>query len=148
MINAQDRLAELDTVLEYMDDGDWVKIPDNVIFYIKENKNKDHDWKYDESKSLEDQDLHKDTFSLLTFISYKYIATPKEKEKMKELFQENTNILSEKYSVDNIFKQPETKIENIIEETSTETVALVPTTKETIFSKIISFFKNLFNKNK
>ena len=51
MINLKDRLSELDVLLNYIDSEDWVKIPDNIIFYIKENKNKEYDWKYDETRS-------------------------------------------------------------------------------------------------
>ena len=73
MVKLCDRLSELDVLLNYIDPEEWVKIPDSVIFYIKENKNNEYVWEYDETKSLEEQDLSKDTFSLLTFIMYKYI---------------------------------------------------------------------------
>lgn len=152
MVNIQDRLVELDAVLEYMDDSDWVKIPDKVIFYIKENKSKDYTWTYDESKSLEDQDIHQDTFSLLSVISYKYIATEEEKEQMKAIFQENTDLLNEKYSADNLFKQPEKDVEDISsteivsEETVSNSESLTVVKSESIFDKIKSFFKNLFKK--
>ena len=148
MINISDRLTELDVILEYMDNSDWSKIPDDIIFYIEENKNNNYVWVYDETKPLEEQQIHKDTFALLSYIAYKYIATPEEKEQMKKIFQENTDILNEKYSVDNLFNKSKTNIideSTIAKNISSETTAIVPIKKESIFYKIKAFFKKLFN---
>ena len=152
MINLKDRLSELDVLLNYIDSEDWVKIPDNIIFYIKENKNKEYDWEYDETKSLEEQNLNKDTFSLLTFIMYKYIASEEEKQEINLLVNESTEELKQKYDVNNIFKkntEEKQEISNSQENSSiSEQTALVKIDekKENLFSILISFFKRIFKK--
>lgn len=152
MINLKDRLSELDVLLNYIDSEDWVKIPDNIIFYIKENKNKEYDWEYDETKSLEEQNLNKDTFSLLTFIMYKYIASEEEKKEINLLVNESTEELKQKYDVNNIFKkntEEKQEISNSQENSSiSEQTALVKIDekKENLFSILISFFKRIFKK--
>ena len=152
MINLKDRLSELDVLLNYIDSEDWVKIPDNIIFYIKENKNKEYDWEYDETKSLEEQNLNKDTFSLLTFIMYKYIASEEEKQEINLLVNESTEELKQKYDVNNIFKkntEEKQEISNSQENSSiSEQTALVKIDekKDNLFSILISFFKRIFKK--
>ena len=151
MINLKDRWSELDILLNYIDSEDWVKIPDNIIFYIKENKNKEYDWEYDETKSLEDQNLNKDTFSLLTFIMYKYIASEEEKQEINLAVNEITEELKQKYDVNNIFKEDEEEkqdLTNSQEESVSEQTSLVEIDekKENFFSVIKAFFKKIFKK--
>ena len=148
MINLSDRLSELDVLLDYIEPEEWLKIPDNVIFYIKENKNKEYNWKYDEDKSIEEQKLNKDTFALLTFLMYKYIATEEEKKKINVLVDEVTEELKKKYDVSNIFKEKSTMVASHEENFMPEQTALVKVDikKENFFNAIMEFFKKIFKK--
>jgi len=151
MINLKDRLSELDVLLNYIDAEDWLKIPDDIIFYIKENKNKEYNWEYDETKSLENQNLSKDTFSLLTFIMYKYIASEEEKKEINLLINEITEELNKKYDLDNIFKktsEENKKISSLEEITVSNETSLIKIDEnnKSFFSIILSFIKKFFKK--
>lgn len=149
MINLADRLSELDVLLDYIDSEEWVKIPDDIIFYIKDNKNKEYNWEYDKTKSLEEQNLNKDTFSLLTFIIYKYVASEEEKKEINLLVNEITEELKQKYDLDNIFnKKNEQHVINSQPNSSTNETALmiIDEKNETFFGIIISFIKKFFKK--
>jgi len=151
MINLKDRLSELDVLLNYIDAEDWLKIPDDIIFYIKENKNKEYNWEYDETKSLENQNLSKDTFSLLTFIMYKYIASEEEKKEISLLINEITEELNKKYDLDNIFKktsEENKKISSLEEITVSNETSLIKIDEnnKSFFSIILSFIKKFFKK--
>ena len=149
MTNFKDRLSELDVLLDYIDSEEWLKIPDDIIFYIKDNKNKEYNWEYDRTKSLEDQNLHKDTFSLLTFIIYKYVASEEEKKEINLLVNEITEELNKKYDVDNIFKNKnEQNVRNSQPNSSTNETALIVLDEKnkTFFGRIISFIKKFFKK--
>lgn len=149
MINLADRLSELDVLLDYIDSEEWVKIPDDIIFYIKDNKNKEYNWEYDKTKSLEEQNLNKDTFSLLTFIIYKYVASEEEKKEINLLVNEITEELKQKYDVDNIFKKKnEQHVINSQPNSSTNETALIVIDEKnkTFFGRIISFIKKFFKK--
>lgn len=151
MINLKDRLSELDVLLNYIDAEEWLKIPDEIIFYIKDNKNKDYNWEYDETKSLENQNLSKDTFSLLTFIMYKYIASEEEKKEISLSINEITEELNKKYDVDNIFKKTSRENKNISSSkeitVSNETSLIkIDENNKSFFSIIISFIKKFFKK--
>ena len=151
MINLKDRLSELDVILNYIEPEEWLKIPDDVIFYIKENMNKDYKWEYDKTKSLENQNLNKDTFSLLTFIMYKYVASEEEKKEISLLINEITEELKQRYDVNNIFKKTNEENKNISDSqeiyTSNENALIkIDEKKQSIFSIIISFIKKFFKK--
>jgi len=148
MTNLGNRLAELDILLNYVDSEDWAKIPDDIIFYIKENKNEDYEWQYDESKSLEEQDLSRDTFSLLTYIMYTYVATDEERQQLDEIIEENTKSLEEKYDPSKIFGDASQKAVSHHDEEELEKIeaSLIESEKEqkSLFTKIVEFFKKLF----
>ena len=55
MVKIQDRLYELDILLNYIDTQDWLKIPDEIIFYIKNNKSTTYAWQYNEDIPFEEQ---------------------------------------------------------------------------------------------
>ena len=67
MIDYNKRLVEVDEVLKYLSEEDLAKIPDDIRQLIKENKDKDYVWKYDETKPLKDQNLNRDTIAFLSF---------------------------------------------------------------------------------
>lgn len=133
MVKLCDRLSELDVLLNYIDPADWIKIPDEVIFYIKENKNDEYIWEYDVNKSLEDQNLSKDTFSLLTFIMYKYIATAEERKEMEHLLDENI-----KNDLENTETTEIKKDVNLIK---------IDENRENFFSRLLVRIKQIFKKN-
>ena len=50
MIDYAKRLVEVDEVLSYLSEENLNKIPEEVRNIIKENKDKDYTWKFDETK--------------------------------------------------------------------------------------------------
>lgn len=151
MVKIRDRLYELDILLNYLDNQDWLKIPDEIIFYIKNNKNTEHTWYYDEDIPFEDQKIPIDTMTLFSYIAYKYIANDSEKEEMKKIFDENAKKQKEQYNFDNIFKQEiaePVSQQTFSSATDSQEQAMVVLDDEEIsfFQKIKNFFKKLFSK--
>ena len=50
-------LVQLDEVLSYLSTDNLEKIPYEVRHSIKQQKDKEYDWEYDESKTLKEQEL-------------------------------------------------------------------------------------------
>ncbi len=152
MTKIRDRLYELDILLNYISDTDWLKIPDEIIFYIKENKNSEHTWYYDEDVPFEDQQIHIDTMTLFSYLAYKYIANDFEKEEMKKIFDENSKKQKEPENIENIFKQE--IVDEPISKTSfsdtsnqvEESMIVLDDEEVSFFDKIKNFFKKLFSK--
>ena len=64
MIGYKKRLVEVDEVLDHLSEENLSKIPLEIRQAIKENKDKNYVWKYDETKELKDQGLSKDTIAI------------------------------------------------------------------------------------
>lgn len=148
MVKLCDRLSELDVLLNYIEPEEWVKIPDNVIFYIKENKNNEYVWEYDETKSLEEQNLSKETFSLLTFIMYKYIASNEERKEIEKLLEENIKSYQQmdKTAEDIVSRKENENVEILSEQKETNLIK-IEEKNETFFKRILASIKKIFKIN-
>lgn len=147
MVDIDKRLTELEYVLKKLDNKYLQNIPQEVWNYINENKDRDYIFEYDESKKLEEQKLHLDTVSMLTYINIEYLLEGEQKKEMILLLREDETIAEkqkrEKYNPDNIFKNynKENKIEeNIIK----DEVAMIEY-KGVLFQKFINKIKSIFH---
>ena len=71
MIDYNKRLVEVDEILSYLSEEELLRIPEDVRKIIKENKDKDYIWKFDETKELKDQGLSRDTIIILSYFNSK-----------------------------------------------------------------------------
>ena len=149
MIDYNKRLVEVDEILNHLSEENLQKIPDDVKQLIKENKDKDYVWKYDETKELKDQNLSRDTIVFLSYINMEYLLNEKQKEYMQKLHELNERKLEEEkanqYSADDLFKKSNLKEEKKQYEEQTKQYALV-VYKESFFKKMINRIKSLFTK--
>ena len=144
-------LVELEEVLNHLDGNDYNKIPNELIDAIKSNKDKTYEWKYDETKSLKEQELDRNTIAMLSYINSEYLLNEDEKELMKKIYDMNEQKAEEekrkKYNPDNLFENKQNNKMATNEETSeTEELSLVEIKEEKWYQKVISYIKNLFKK--
>lgn len=134
---------EVIEILKYVPDEDVAKIPEEKLNFYKENMDIDYDYKIDEEKKFEEQEMSDITKAVLANIFRDYWATPyqrerilaKEKYDLEKLEEEKR----EKYNPDDIFKNRNK--ENTIEQNNNLPIEMK---KEKFFKKIISFFKKVF----
>ncbi len=120
-----------------------MKIPDSIIRYIKENLNPQYKWNYDEEKSVADQEVSKDTFSLFLFILDKYVATPEEKKELHAILKENTAYLNQHFSA----SEQLVNLHPINKPTSEQqTVNTAIAKKDSFWIRIKQKFRNLFHR--
>ena len=93
---------------------------------------------------------------MLALINYKYFSDEAQKEELKKIYEENDKKaeqeLRDKYHTDDIFgnKEKAEKAEEVPEDIAgdhaeeTQETALVEV-KETVITKIVNFFKELFH---
>ena len=145
MIDYKKRLVEVDEILNHIAFVDYEKIPINIRNIIHENKDTNYKWQYDETKELKNQNVSKDTIAIISYLNTKYILNETQKNFMTQQYKINQSILEnerrKKYTPEDIFKNKkikknETKQENLPIEIK----------KRTFFSKLIEFFKKMFNK--
>ena len=146
MIDYNKRLTEVSEILKYLDEEDYNKIPKDFIELIENNKDKEYEWQYDETKSLKEQDVSRDTIVILSYINMEYLLNDEQKELMKKIYELNDEkrrqeekTSDDKVGAEDLFEN-DIKQYNIEKEEIDETAPLVP--------KNNSFFKRLVNKLK
>ena len=140
MIDYDKRLVEVDEILDLLPQDDLSKIPEDIREMIKDNKNKEYEWKFDKEKELKDQELNRDTIVILSYLNMKYLLNKEQKELMGKIYKLNEvkaeKIKEEKYKADDLFK------DNNIETDNQNTQMILY--KENIFMKLFKRIKNLF----
>jgi len=143
------RLVEVDEILNYLSEDDLLKIPQDVRKAIKENKDKEYIWNYDETKPLKEQEVSRDTIAILSYLNMEYLLNEEQKDFMKQLHNANEKKLEdsglEKYGVENLFKEAEIEQEDLKEAKKSQELSLVEN-KESFFTKIIKNIKKIFGR--
>ena len=114
--------TEMLEVIKYIPDSEFDKIESDFIEILYQEHDIFYDFKLDESKKLDEQELLPETYDMMAYVYRKYLCNEDEKEEFKE----------------NLFKNPfeveEIKVEEI------KSIAVEE--KKSIFKKIFEFFKS------
>ena len=101
--------AEIDEILNLLEDDYREMVPKKVRDFLKEEKMKDYHPEIDIEKPLIEQNLKRETMVLLAILNLNYWC---ENEEEKQSFlnelnknEEEKNELEEKYNPDNLFKK-------------------------------------------
>lgn len=101
------RLVEVEFILKLLNEENLRKIPNELWNYIVEYKDKDYKFDYDNSKTLNENNLHIDTISMLTYINTEYLLEEQQKSEILDLIKQDQKIAEEnkrkKYNPD-VFK--------------------------------------------
>lgn len=121
-------------VLEILKDAppeDIAKIPKELLEALENKKDKDYKFETNSYMSFENEDISETARAMLMGIFREYIMKPQE-DKPKQEFENNVEI--------------ENNIEEIAHQNKEqEQLALVEVKKESLYRKIINFFKKLFH---
>lgn len=130
-------LVELDEILEHLNDEELKKIPYEIRNSIKDNKDKQYHWTYDETKKLNEQKMDRMTIAMLSYLNMEYLLNKRQKEFMGKLHRLNKEEKMKQYDLDDLFKNE--KIDDKKEMT-------VPIKQEKCYKKIFLFIKRIFKK--
>ena len=137
--------AEVDAILELLEDEYVNRIPAQVREFFKKEKNKEYILNIRSDIGLDGQKIKAETISLLTLLQINYLCDSEEerKEILKEL-QENDRLKEEesreKYNPDDIFKNRNNKLEK------EENVAMVEYKEPSFIRRILDRIKILFKR--
>lgn len=136
------RLVEVEYILKKLDDKYIKKIPQEIWNYIKDNKDKNYVFDYDDNKSLVEQNLNIDTISILTYINMEYLLSEEQKKEMKEILRKDEAIAEQEkaklYNPDDLFKNKK--------ETKEQEVAIVEVKEHKWYKKVFDFFRKILKK--
>lgn len=146
--------TEVHTILDYIEEEDYNKIPQEVIDVIEENQNQDYEYEMNEDVDIFSQPMLPETKAILFNFFRDYWATPEQREKIKRMQREERQKIEEKKKLEfdnyDIFKttSSDTKEnynnENATEATNSEKTSLIELKKESFFIKIINKIKAFF----
>ena len=134
--------VEINVILENTSPEIVSKIPKKFIVFLKEIASKNYIFKYDNTKSLEEQNIKPKTKCLLALIYKDFLCEPQEKQEYINHISLVTEKIEqrkrEKYNPDNIFNNRSSNNipENNNEENSIE--MRIVEFKEPIFKRIIN----------
>jgi len=138
--------AEVNAILNYMDEKYIIKIPRKLRDFFKENS-LDNNVVFNPKISIENQNLQKETISILAMLNLNYWCESEEhkqelinKYKQQDIIKEEK--LRELYNPDNIFENR--KFSNEVMEES-QNVGIISYNKHW-YSKISNFFSKLLRK--
>lgn len=124
-------------VLEILKDAppeDMAKIPKELMEALENKKDKDYKFETNLYMSFENEDISETARAMLMGIFREYIMKPQEDEPKQE-FENNVEIENNIEDIDHQNKDKEQE----------EQLALVEVKKESLYRKIINFFKKLFH---
>ena len=117
---------------------DMAKIPKELMEALENKKDKDYKFETNSYMSFENEDISETARAMLMGIFREYIMKPQE-DKTKQEFEEDVELE----------ENTENNIEDIVhqnkDQEQEEQLALVEVKKESLYRKIINFFKKLFH---
>ena len=147
-VQTQEIYSEVYSILNLLGESYIKKLPVSLFNMIKEEKRQDYNPKYDSIINLEQQNIKRETLSMIALFHLNYWCnSDEEKNELKTLFKTNEEKhqaeIREKYNPDNLFKKRSLQQE---ESTITNEVAMVEY-KEPLFKRIINKIKIIFHIN-
>ncbi len=143
MIDYNKRLVEVDEILKHLSKNDYEKIPKEIKEVIRENKDKEYQWKYDEKKKLKEQKVSDDTIAILSYINMEYLLNKEQKAFVEKLHQINDqNHIKKEIFTETKYDKKElfTKKNNDKKEQSKQILVLEH--KENIFKRLLTKILN------
>ncbi len=146
---------EIDVIIGHLNEEDKNKIPKDFIEMIEFKMDKNYVFNYDITKRLDEQDVLRETLSILAYIYINYIGKYNEVKQIKAQFQKdiiqhevNKKALYDKKNsnVDMFNKTSNVNKNNntVNPEKFEQEVSLMDSKQDKWYSKIVSFFKNIF----
>ena len=150
-LDTQEMYSEVYSILNLLGNNYIAKLPKSLFKMIEEEKSSTYNPQYSEDKSLNEQNIKRESLSMIALFHLNYWCNSnEEKEQLKQLFKNNEEKhqaeIREKYNPDKLFKNR--KQENITEsQPFINNVAIVKYKEKNFLQKIFDKIKYLFKKN-
>lgn len=147
-VQTQEIYSEVYSILNLLGESYIKKLPVSLFNMIKEEKRQDYNPKYDSKINLEQQNMKRETLSMIALFHLNYWCnSDEEKNELKTLFKTNEEKhqaeIREKYNPDNLFKKRSTQQEEYV---VTNEVAMVEY-KEPFLKRIFNKIKRMIHIN-
>lgn len=154
MISDANMYAEVFEILGCMNKQEVMRIPVNILEFIKQERSKTYQTRIDKNDLFNPDNVDQRTINLLAWIMINYMADEEEKNKLIEFGKENDRqsefAKEKKYSINIFENENRVKIESkeietiIVEDTDSKNKQLIVPKKRSIFNEIANVFKSIF----
>lgn len=143
--------VELNEIINHLNTNLKDKIPKKTLEAINNAKDKNYQFKYDNTQSLSKQKLLPETISLLSIIYSDYLCSEEEKKKWDEYdkfeLRKLEEIKQQKYNTNNLFQQQRNVTSNVnIADLNNNKLQIISSEKQSFWSKIKRFIMKIFRK--
>ena len=143
--------VELNEIINHLNTNLKNKIPKKTLEAINNAKDKNYQFKYDNTQSLSKQKLLPETISLLSIIYSDYLCSEEEKKKWDEYdkfeLRKLEEIKQQKYNTNNLFQQQRNVTSNVnIADLNNNKLQIISSEKQSFWSKIKRFIMKIFRK--
>ncbi len=137
---------EVIEVLRHTKKEDVCKIPSYKILLYAKYMNNNYNFKIDETKNIEDQNLSPEAKAILANLYRDYWASTYQRQRIKAKEQYDIEkILKDKYNPDNLFKNTNRGMQ--LETQQSEETRMTISQEEKWYQKIFNLIKNIFHRN-
>lgn len=141
MVNVEyaNAYSEVIEILNHIPKSDYDKIPNNMIEVFTRNNNKEYEFNYDVTKTLNEQNVSKIAKTIIAILFRDYWATPTQREKI--ITKEKYDIAKleqekrETYNPDNLFKKNNKSLNN---NALNQNTAIIEYKEESHFKKLLN----------
>ncbi len=149
----QNAFTEVSTILSYIDEVEFNKIPKNVISVIEQNKNRDYEYEMNEEIDIFSQPMLPETKAILYNFFRDYWATPEQKQKIIKMQREERYKVEKNkrkdYVYEGFFKRNENSYNNIVKNdlnNNYNITSMQVIKKDNFIVKLFNKIKELFRK--
>ena len=145
MSNRNNAYAEVYTILQYLNEEEYNKIPPEIVDAIRLNRNVEYEYTLNNKLDLEKQEMLPETKAILFNLFRDYLATPEQKNKIIQMQNEErqkNELRKQQLYSSNVFENRQK--ENVYNPNK-ETMQIVKY-KKNIFKRILDKIKKFFGK--
>lgn len=151
MVNDSIMYAEVFEILGYMKKEEVMRIPIDVLEYIKQERSKTYKSRIDKNDLFNPNNIDQRSINLLTWLMMDYMGTEEQRAEIVRIGKDNDRKREEakkaKYSTD-VFNVKEKNVDKTlpesIEEITDEKNLTIVEKNDSVFTQLVKFFKNLF----
>ena len=144
--------TEVLDILKYISKEDYEKIPTSKIKVFEENSNKNYSFTYDESKTLEEQNVSEITKAIIAILFRDYWATKEQRyviiKKQQEIKEQKQKELMAKFEQNKNISEKDLKKVNVASDLDLDIDYELLGTNMQLYKKEEGFFEKLVNKIK
>ena len=144
--------TEVLDILKYISKEDYEKIPKSKIKVFEENSNKNYNFTYDESKTLEEQNVSEITKAIIAILFRDYWATKEQRyviiKKQQEIKEQKQKELMAKFEQNKNISEKDLKKVNVASDLDLDIDYELLGTNVQLYKKEEGFFEKLVNKIK